>query len=136
MACWILSRRDYRTQPGVLTPGKDQKPIRPHKAVIHECLGRIAPAPRVGVAEGAIENPFRVSASLRSLLATPLPPLSGRDLYGVGDPGLKPRAESCSPFGTKSNKPRDQPKQLSYSPVRFVGSEIDLGGLAGGKLGS
>jgi hypothetical protein len=28
----IVSRRDYRTQPGVLTPGIDQKTARPEEA--------------------------------------------------------------------------------------------------------
>jgi hypothetical protein len=68
MACWILSRRDYRTQPGVLTPGNDQKTVRP---------------------EGAKENPFRVSSSLHSLLATPpYRPVRAGPLW-VGYPGFK-----------------------------------------------
>jgi hypothetical protein len=42
----ILSRRDCRTEPGVLTPGIRAKMIRPHKAVLQKCLVRKAPRDR------------------------------------------------------------------------------------------
>ena len=32
-----LSRRDYRTQPGVLTPGTDSKTVRPEGAADRVC---------------------------------------------------------------------------------------------------
>jgi hypothetical protein len=102
-----LSRRDCRTQPGVLTPGNDRNVTRPHKALrsrprrrprprirprgVMECwsLGvlrqvRIAPALRVGDGERAKDIRLAIRASDHN-------------------PGLKPRAESCRPFGTNSN---------------------------------
>jgi hypothetical protein len=36
----IMSRRDLRTQPGVLTPGANPKMLRPHKAFMIDCLVR------------------------------------------------------------------------------------------------
>src|SRR5260221_3430058 len=64
---------------------------------------RIAPRMRgVGGAERADENSSRFASihdivpHLAQLSAAPL----GRVFFG-GNPGLKPRAESCSPFGTK-----------------------------------
>jgi adenosylcobinamide-phosphate synthase len=75
-----LSRRDARTQPGVLTPGIDQKIARPERAEDIRstfCLRR-----RRFVT--IFCRPFRAGS------------------FSVVNPGLKPRAESLSPFGTKA----------------------------------
>ena len=65
----FLSRRDYRTQPGVLTPGTDKKGTRP------ECGGREAFS-----ALNAERDPQRISAAL-FLLRPLIPELrrTGRD---------------------------------------------------------
>jgi len=81
-----LSRRDYRTQPGVLTPGADQRTFRP---------------------EGAVELVLRLYAELSranhgsKIYYTP----SGRVVMWAYSPGLKPRAESYYPFGICSTNP-------------------------------
>ena len=76
----ILSRRDYRTQPGVLTPGTDKKGARP------EGGGRkVFPSP------GCRTRSQRISAA----------PL-GRGPISMC-PGLKPQAQSYSPIGTKKS---------------------------------
>src|SRR3984885_14049529 len=75
-----LSRRDLRTQPGVLTPGIDQKIARPERAEDIRstvCLRRHRFVTTFG-------RPFRAGS------------------FSVVNPGLKPRAESLSPFGTKA----------------------------------
>jgi hypothetical protein len=78
-----LSRRDNRTQPGVLTPGTDRKGGPP-------CKGG-----RLGILGGGIEEMrYRVLLTTFSFAPSGQPPFF--DLYQ----GVKPR-ESCSPFGTK-----------------------------------
>jgi hypothetical protein len=75
----LLSRRDERTQPGVLTPGNPKKKVPPRRGG-----RRFLPNGR----------PINETANRY------LPPLQGgwsSDRY----PGLKPRAESFRPFGTK-----------------------------------
>jgi len=77
--CGNLSQRDVRTQPGVLTPGIDQKIGRPERAEGFRS-GFILSSHR------SVTNfyrPFRVG------------------FFFACNPGLKPRAESSSPFGTE-----------------------------------
>jgi hypothetical protein len=76
----LLSRRDCRTQPGVLTPGTDLKNAR---------------------LEGAqeIDLAFRSATHrLAIILRRPF----GAGSFWLAYLGLKPRAESYSPFGTKA----------------------------------
>jgi hypothetical protein len=96
--------------------------LRPHKALLRCALGKNTRRARVGGAEGASENsaqsgPFRSSrpkrcscidaraieiGQLRSFVpfsANRPCTLSGCDAGRPGSPGLKPRAESSSPFG-------------------------------------
>jgi hypothetical protein len=116
-----LSRRDYRTQPGVLTPGTDQRTFRPHKALRTRPRPRIRPrgvmeywsvgvlrqvriahcGRGVGGAEGAVELVLQLYAELsranhRSKISYAP---SGRVVGWACSPGLKPRAESYYPFG-------------------------------------
>ena len=77
-----LSQRDSRTQPGVLTPGSVKKTVRPEGAP--EDIG---PASR---------------SSMYGSGTTICRPFRARSLWMV-DPGLKPRAESYCPFGTRSH---------------------------------
>jgi len=77
MSSW--SRTDERTQPGVLTPGNPKKRVPPRKG------GR-----------RFLTNGPPINETANRYL----PPLQGgwsSDRY----PGLKPRAESFRPFGTK-----------------------------------
>ena len=78
----FLSRRDYWTEPGVLTPGAIKKKPR---------------------AEGAAEPVLTVGKSFATRAIDPnyLPPFQG-GLFGNVSLGLKPQAESYSPFGTKA----------------------------------
>jgi hypothetical protein len=116
-----LPRRDNRTQPGVLAPGSVKKAPRPHKAhfckllrltrlqnspIFHffglldvVCLVRIAPAQRVGDAEGAedISSASRSQAHGSGIIICR--PFRARSPW-TDNPGLKPRAESYRPFGT------------------------------------
>ena len=89
-----LSRRDYRTQPGVLTPGTDKKGTRP------EGGGREAFS-----ALDAERDPQRISAA--PFLLRPLFPelrrTSRAGPYCQCVLGLKPQAQSYSPFGTKNS---------------------------------
>jgi hypothetical protein len=71
----FLSRRDYRTQPGVLTPGTDKKNVPPKAAV-----------------EPGLPNTLSIKNTLRPSRAR-----RGVDVF----PGLKPRAESYHPFGIR-----------------------------------
>ena len=74
-----LSRRDDRTEPGVLTPGIDKRRIRPEAAV------------------GWI-----VTRQMKMRSGTGcLPPFQGGFMAWI-IPGLKPRAESFYPFGISS----------------------------------
>jgi hypothetical protein len=80
----VAPRRGKRTEPGVLTPGmRPKKRPRPERAVDLEAdLSRDEPT----------ETVYQKS----------LPPFQGGRCAGMF-PGLKPRAESCSPFGTESS---------------------------------
>ena len=75
----FLSRRDGRTQPGVLTPGYQEKEAPPRRG-------------------GREFSPKY--ASTDETTNGYLPPLQGGPPFRPY-PGLKPRAESSSPFGTK-----------------------------------
>ena len=75
-----LSRRDLRTKRGVLTPGHQTKMTSPQRGG-RELLGS--------------------DALIHEMADTHLPPLWGGRFFHPY-PGLKPRAESSSPFGTKS----------------------------------
>src|SRR5260221_3678322 len=77
-----LSRRDCRTQPGVLTPGTDKTLTRP---------------------EGAEDIRLAIRGSANRLGATLYRPFRAGPCWDH-NPGLKPRAESCRPFGTNSNR--------------------------------
>jgi hypothetical protein len=77
MGAVILSRRDLRTQPGVLTSGKGQKTARP---------------------KGAVEMASKFRGSKHGFLTTPCRPF-GAGPFGLCNPGLKPRAEALCPFG-------------------------------------
>src|ERR1700722_3593629 len=82
-----LSRRDYRTQPGVLTPGTDIKDVRP------ESGGReVSALDAEGDPQPIFCRPFRAGPFCQCVL------------------GLKPQAQSYSPFGTMNSTP---PKYLS-----------------------
>jgi adenosylcobinamide-phosphate synthase len=76
-----LSRRDVRTQPGVLTPGTGQKIARPERA---EDIRSAASCLRTNRLLTTFYRPFRAGS------------------FSVVNPGLKPRAESLCPFGTAS----------------------------------
>jgi hypothetical protein len=81
-----LSRRDYRTQPGVLTPGNP-------------------PTPRFALKGRKIfEIDGSLGKALRSAAAPDPPPLQG-GTFSDRHPGLKPRAESYYPFGIFSTRP-------------------------------
>jgi len=82
-SCEFMSRRDFRTEPGVLTPGADKKTGRPKGAV--ELVRRKV-------------RPSRTSRRSQRSAA----PCEGGPFWTCF-PGLKPRAESCSPFGTKTS---------------------------------
>ena len=103
----LMSRKDVRTQPGVLTPGYRTKGARPHKALrsrprprirprgVMECWSigvlrqvRIAPRVRgVGDAEGAVVIVLRHSDITKSLNQSSAV-LSGR-VRDVDSPGVK-----------------------------------------------
>ena len=90
----ILSRRDYRTQPGVLTSGTDKKGTRP------EGGGREA--------FSVLECRTRFSTNFcRPFPPSSLTPRTTADKQGRGYCqcvlGLKPQAQSYSPFGTKNS---------------------------------
>jgi adenosylcobinamide-phosphate synthase len=77
--CGSLSRRDERTQPGVSTPGVDQKMARPERVEDIRsavCLTTCSSVP-------TLYRPFRAG------------------LFSASYPGLKPRAESFRPYGTE-----------------------------------
>ena len=77
MRAVILSRRDSRTQPGVLTPGKGQKTASPNGAV-------------------DMGTKFRgLKHGLPTILCRPV----GARPFWLGNPGLKPQAESLCPCG-------------------------------------
>jgi hypothetical protein len=72
MRAVILSRRDLRIQPEVLTPGKGQKTARP---------------------KGAVDMGSKFRGSKHGFLTTLCRPV-GAGAFWLGNPGLKPRAES------------------------------------------
>ncbi|MBV9875603.1 MAG: cobalamin biosynthesis protein CobD [Verrucomicrobia bacterium] len=78
--CGSLSRRDVRTQPGVSTPGIDQRMTRPERA--EDTRSTFCPSTRSSVT--TFYRPFRAA------------------LFSARYPGLKPRAESFCPFGTET----------------------------------
>ena len=86
--CFLLlfsgswSRRDVRTQPGVLTPGGDQEITRPERAE-DICGPRFIWSTSVHL-KHRFYRPFRAGAYFNRYL------------------GLKPQAESSSPFGTNA----------------------------------
>jgi hypothetical protein len=75
----ILSRRDRRTQPGVLTPGIEKRTARPEGAEDTRSAFRLPKREWLT----HLCRPFRAGPSCAGYL------------------GLKPQAQSCSPFGTK-----------------------------------
>ena len=131
---WYLSRRDNRTQPGVLTPGYDPKnspPQRGGREFYPSCpltnespnlylspLQHLQPATRVQLGLGAIlqhsstpaRNASRSDAGGPSLRVAGFEDEDEYEAPGEGGrpgylyPGLKPRAESCCPFGTDSHR--------------------------------
>ena len=172
LRCGFLSRRDLSTQPGVLTPGRNRKDTRPHKAHQNRPRARARPRgrkwgwvgevlehcarsdlhPRSGLkgAHQAHQNRPHARARKWGVVgevwkycakselhprsglggAERLPDwlfrggLAGKRNWGrrfcrlfragfdmTGLPGLKPRAQSCYPFGMKrpnlSRRPRD-----------------------------
>ena len=80
-----LSRRDNRTQPGVLTPGTEKK---------------------IPLPEGAVEQVSQEYAKgHRTYDRSKMSPApSGRIVAWARSLGLKPQAKSYSPFGTKSHR--------------------------------
>jgi hypothetical protein len=80
-----LSRRDGRTQPGVLTPGRGKKRGSALK-------------------KGRQENLPGGSPRENRLHWTTLPPFRAGSFDGLTW-GLKPQAESCHPFGISSSQP-------------------------------
>jgi hypothetical protein len=133
LRCGFLSRRDLSTQPGVLTPGRNRKDTRPHKAHQNRPRARArARARKWGVVGEVWKYCAKSELHPRSGLggAERLPDwlfrggLAGKRNWGrrfcrlfragfdmTGLPGLKPRAQSCYPFGMKrpnlSRRPRD-----------------------------
>jgi hypothetical protein len=89
-----LSRRDNRTQPVVLTPGSDKESARP---------------------EGAEDTVPLAHLSMQALGTTLYRPFRARSFW-VANPGLKPRAESCRPFGTNCGNPTVRCVRCTRSP--------------------
>ena len=78
-----VSQRDARTEPGVLTPGTDQNNDPPQRG------GRAVRRPGKQVS---------TSRHLQNFFCRPFRAVPKTHAY----PGLKPRAESCYPFGISS----------------------------------
>jgi hypothetical protein len=95
-ASLALSRRDYRTQPGVLTPGNPptSRPALP----VRRSFGMRDEG-------GKGRRIFLIDRSLGKALPTAaaavLPPIQGGTFFDR-HPGLKPQAESYYPFGIGS----------------------------------
>jgi hypothetical protein len=90
----LLSQRDNRTEPGVLTPGIDTKMPRPEGA--------------------AVIRPSLHKSTDR--LARPFCRPFGAGLLCPDNLGLKPQAESRSPFGTEvKSRQRSKSPKLRYS---------------------
>jgi hypothetical protein len=77
----LISRRDNRTQPGVLTPGNSRSRTRPERA-----------------ADSSFQDLVRSAPVCHSHSTAPL----GRIVLESDTWGLKPQAESCYPFGISS----------------------------------
>ena len=118
-----MSRRDYRTAPGVSTPGHPENRAPPSQGAakssscpcsslcsksgvgLANCWStapstELHPVLGLAVLKGPqkfVEDLVRHSRTENASLSPP----SGRCPF-YPYPGLKPRAESCSPFGTKS----------------------------------
>jgi hypothetical protein len=95
----FLSRRDNRTEPGVLTPGTDKKTSRPEgggRTVVSD----FGDVPKQSVDQNIL-RPFRA------------PPGSALFL------GLKPQAESYSPFGTSLPQNQKAGQKLRWIPVHI-----------------
>ena len=95
----FLSRRDNRTEPGVLTPGTDKKTSRPEgggRTVVSDLC-------RQSQTKRRSEHlaPFRAPPGLALFL------------------GLKPQAESYSPFGTSLPQNQKAGQKLSRIPVHI-----------------
>src|ERR1700749_3804141 len=106
-----LSRRDNRTQPGVLTPGSVKKARRPERA---EDISSASRSPARGSGT-TICRPFRARSPWMS------------------NPRLKPRAESYRPFETSSMTRVSRIQNLSFvlchlsfGLVRRLPDEFDL----------
>jgi hypothetical protein len=117
-----LSRRDLRTQSGVLTPGIDPKKTptltrriknRPRSrarkvglvssGVLEFCAkSELHPVRGLGMLKGwqMVVPPFNQSTYSPTHNVAPLSRPVGADLFR-DNPGIKPQAESLSPFGTK-----------------------------------
>jgi hypothetical protein len=95
----FLSRRDNRTEPGVLTPGTDKKTSRPEgggRTVVSD----FGDVPKQS-ADQNILRPFRAPPGLALFL------------------GLKPQAQSYGPFGTSlpqksKSRPKTKPDTCPY----------------------
>jgi hypothetical protein len=97
-----LSRRDNRTQPVVLTPGSDKESARP---------------------EGAEDTVPLAHLSMQALGTTLYRPFRARSFW-VANPGLKPRAESCRPFGTNCGKPDCTLRPVHQIPAHSGGPNV------------
>jgi len=116
-----LSRRDNRTQPGVLTPGTDKqgaspegaKEFRPVVRLLAASLGTTlyrpfsTPNPLRGcnsdLAQYSNTPALHHSARPDSRTRTRTKRLVRAGAVWADNPGLKPQAESYSPFGTRSD---------------------------------
>jgi|ERR1700730_3194526 hypothetical protein len=105
--------RDLRPQPGVLTPGMRQLTNRPDisLAVIHKLTPLRWGGPLRSLMYNC-ETDIR-AADKRSRVSTFRAPVAQRRFYCpfradhllIGDLGLKPQAQSLSPFGTMCTQP-------------------------------
>ena len=96
-----LSRRDYRTQPGVLTPGTDIKDVRP------EIGGREVSA--LDAERDLLKSAYLSSNNPQPIFRRPF----RAGPYCQCVLGLKPQAQSCSPFGTKNSIGSKYPSTFS-----------------------
>jgi hypothetical protein len=107
----FLSRRDKRTEPGVLTPGSDKKTSRP------EGGGRTVATNSANVPKQSVNHDLRPFTAPRGLALFP---------------GLKPQAESCSPFGTSFPQNQKAGRKLSRIPAHVCEARSGVG--SGGVL--
>jgi len=110
------SRRDYRTLPGVLTPGyrcKKRPALKEQQIVAAEssCIYAGAGLPifiKQNDFPSRIQNAFEKPAwhSMNDICGTDSHAApSGQVVMGNGYQGLKPLAESCHPFGISPTHP-------------------------------